>query len=91
MVEDVGHPDEWIEPTDNLTIPIEINREPPDIRDLTGPPPPVPNSLNKTTKRTRHRTANDNYEKETNGVEKNWTYGLRKKDASRGAKDHWNT
>jgi hypothetical protein len=43
VVEEVGHPDEWID--DNLLIPIEIDREPPDIRDLTRPAPPVPYTL----------------------------------------------
>ena len=45
LVEEVGQPEDWMEPTDNLTIPIEINREPPDIRDLTRPPLLAPNSL----------------------------------------------
>ena len=41
LAEEVGQPEEWREPVDNLRIPIHVDVEPPSMRDLT-PPPPVP-------------------------------------------------
>ena len=39
LAEEIGNPDQWVEPLDNLTIPIQIYQDPPSIRDLAMPAP----------------------------------------------------
>ena len=42
LAEEIGQPDEFVEPLDNLLIPIAIDREPPNILDIVRPQQPQP-------------------------------------------------
>jgi deoxyuridine 5'-triphosphate nucleotidohydrolase len=42
LAEEVGQPEQWKEPTDNLRIPIRTDEEPPGMRDIIQPPPVPP-------------------------------------------------